>query len=188
MIDKVGASVDSLEKKEGALVTTAAVGVDIVPIARMAAVLKRSRAFKRHTFTEEEIVYCEARPHPEQSYAARFAAREAVLKALGMGFLDMGLHNLQDISVRIDEKGRPHVDLSGRVKEIAAAQNISEVAISLSHTAEVAVANAVAITPAIRPRQDDAEDPKEEMLQDFKAARPLLDELEAQLAAQFGKM
>lgn len=176
------------ENRQEPAFQTAAVGVDIVPIARMAAALKRSRAFKRNTFTEDEITYCEARPHPEQSYAARFAAREAVLKALGIGFLDMGLHNLQDISVRIDEKGRPHADLSGRVKKIAEAQNVTEVSISLSHTADVAVANAVAITPSVRPKQDETESPEEEMLQDFKAARRLLDELDAQLAAQFGKM
>lgn len=167
---------------------TAAVGVDIVSIPRIKEILRRTPSFKQNVFTEEEIAYCESRPHPEQSYAARFAAREAVLKALGVGLLDVGIHNLQEISVMIDEKGAPHTLLSGRAQEIAQTQSITEVAISLSHTTEVAVANAVAITPAVKPQSEEEVSPAEEMMQDFKAARSLLDELDAQLAAQFGKM
>lgn len=166
----------------------ASVGVDIVPIARMEQALKRTPSFKRTVFTNEEISYCESRTNPAQSYAARFAAREAVLKALGVGFTDLGFHRLHDIAVVIDEKGRPHACLEGAAEEIASAQGVLDVAISLSHTPDVAVANAVAITSAIKPKDEEEVSPAEEMLQDFKAARPLLDELDAQLATQFGKM
>lgn len=168
--------------------STASVGVDIVSIPRMKAVLRRNKKLKRDLFTEEEIAYCESRAHPEQSYAARFAAREAVLKALGMGFKDLGFHNLKDIAVSLDEKSRPLASLAGRAKKTAEEQGVLEVALSLSHTAEVAVANAVAITMAIKPKVEDERSPADEMMQDFKASRSLLDELDAQLAAQFGKM
>ena len=110
------------------------------------------------------------------SYAGRFAAREAVLKALGTGF-SQGI-GLKDVSVTRDESGRPQVLLAGRAAEVAAEQGVLEIALSLSFTRDMAVANAVAVTEAARPHRDEARDPDRELAASFKEARSVIDELE----------
>lgn len=154
----------------------AGVGVDMLEISRMAAAMRRHPNFLRRLFTDEERAYCEASVRPAEHYAARFAAREAVLKALGTGF-SQGV-GLKDVSVGRTEAGRPVCLLSGRAKEIADAQGVQEVALSLSFTHELAVANAVAMTEAVRPKLDEGPDPAEELRASFKKARSLIDELE----------
>lgn len=154
----------------------AGVGVDMLEISRMAAAMRRHPNFLRRIFTDEERAYCEASVRPAEHYAARFAAREAVLKALGTGFSE-GV-GLKDVSVGRTEAGRPVCLLAGRAKELAEAQGVQEVALSLSFTHELAVANAVAMTEAVRPRQEDVPDPAEELRASFKKARSLIDELE----------
>lgn len=154
----------------------AGIGVDILEIARMEKVLARRPSFAVRVFTEEERAYCERMARPAQHYAARFAAREAVLKALGTGF-SHGV-GLADVSVQNNDAGRPEVVLTGRAREIADEQGIREVALSLSYTHDVAVANAVAMTDEVRPRQDERSNPKDELRASFRAARSVLDELE----------
>lgn len=156
----------------------AGIGVDMLEIARMERVIKRRPSFLRRVFTEEERAYCESCAHPAEHYAARFAAREAVLKALGTGFSD-GI-GLKDVSVANDEFGRPMAVLSGRAAEIAEEKGVQEVALSLSHTHEVAVANAVLVTEEVRPKVEERTDPERELLLSFKAARSVIDELERQ--------
>ena len=104
------------------------------------------------------------------------AAREAVLKALGTGF-SQGI-GLKDVSVTRDESGRPQVLLAGRAAEVAAEQGVLEIALSLSFTRDMAVANAVAVTEAARPHRDEARDPDRELAASFKEARSVIDELE----------
>lgn len=145
-------------------------------IARMERAMKRTPAFVKRVFTDDERAYCERRARPAEHYAARFAAREAVLKALGCGF--SGGVGLRDVSVALDDTGRPHAVLTGRVEEIARENEVLEVAISLSFTREVAVANAVAVTDAIKPKPKDAFDPRRELDASFKEARKFIDELE----------
>lgn len=154
----------------------AGVGVDIVDIARMQRAMDRTPAFVRRVFTDEERAYCEHRARPAEHYAGRFAAREAVLKALGTGF--SGGVGLRDVSVTLDETGRPEAVLSGKVAQIASDKGVLEVAISISFTHDVAVANAVAVTDDVRPRQDIEFDPRREMDASFREARSLIDELE----------
>ena len=101
-------------------------GVDIVEIERMRAILKRSPAFARRAFSEEEQAYCNATAAPEFHYATRFAAKEAVVKALGTGF-SSGI-GIKDIEVSLDSKGKPRVVLHGRAKEIFEEKNIEELA------------------------------------------------------------
>lgn len=154
----------------------ASVGVDMVEIARMEKVLGRRPNFAKRVFTKEERAYCDRMARPAQHYAARFAAREAVLKALGTGF-SRGI-GFSDVSVGRSETGQPLAVLTGRAAEIAAEQGILEVALSLSYTHEVAVASAVAMTEEVRPHVEEKPDPKEELRASFRAARSVIDELE----------
>ena len=154
----------------------AGVGVDILEISRMERAATRHPSFLSRVFTEEERVYCESCARPFEHYAARFAAREAVLKALGTGF-SAGI-GIKDVSVGKDQRGRPVAILCGRAAEVAREQGIQEVALSLSRTHEVAVANAVAMTPDVRPKRDETTDAQREMQASFREARSVIDELE----------
>lgn len=154
----------------------AGVGVDIVEIARMERILERTPHFIERVFTAEERAYCEHTARPAAHYACRFAAREATLKALGTGFA--GCKRYDDVSVTIDNAGRPQVVLAGPVAELAEKQGVLAIAISLSFTREMAVANAVATTAQTAPKTEEAVDPKAELARSFKEARSIIDELE----------
>ena len=153
----------------------AGIGVDLLEIARMQRAMERTPRFVTRIFTDEEQAYCLRTARPAQHFAARFAAREAVLKALGTGFRGVGF---KDVSVGRDENGRPYAIITGRAAEIAAEQGVQEVALSLSYTHDVAMANAVAVTDAVRPQKDERPDAAAELAASFKAARSVLDELE----------
>ena len=154
----------------------AGVGVDIVEIARMRRAMEKNPAFIRRVFTDEERAYCERSGRTAEHYAARFAAREAVLKALGTGF-SRGV-GFSDVSVGRTELGQPKVLLSGRAAEIAAEQGVQEIALSLSFTREVAIANAVAVTEGVRPKPDERKSAAAELDMSFKEARSIIDDLE----------
>lgn len=155
----------------------AGIGVDIVEIARMERILQQTPGFAPRVFTPEERLYCESSARPAAHYACRFAAREAVLKALGTGFSD-GIGR-KDVSVSKDASGRPVAVLSGRALEIARALQVQEVAISLSFTGDLAVANAMAITPGDRPKPPSEKvDERARIARSFREARSVLDELE----------
>lgn len=154
----------------------ASIGVDMLEIERMERAMRRRPSILDRVFTDEERAYCDARPRPAEHYAARFAAREAVLKALGIGF-GKGV-GLKDVTVRNDEQGRPIAVLTGRAAQVAAEQGVQEVALSLSHTHDVAVANAVLVTADVRPKVEERRDPAAELLASFKSARTVIDELE----------
>lgn len=155
----------------------AGIGVDIVEIPRMRRILERTPAFARRMFTEEEQAYCDRSSRRAAHYAVRFAAREAVLKALGTGF-SQGIGR-KDVSVSRDDRGRPRAVLSGKALDIARERGIVEVALSLSLTSELAVANAMAITEDARPHQkSQRDDGRAQVARSFKDARAILDELE----------
>jgi holo-[acyl-carrier protein] synthase len=120
------------------------VGVDLIEIARVERVLTRyGGRFLERVFTPAEILYC--RGHlPE--LAARFAAKEAVSKALGVGLNHISTHGIgwQEVEVLPDPLGKPVVYLSGRARELAEVQGLAEWAISLSHGREHAIAFVVA--------------------------------------------
>ena len=144
----------------------AGIGVDMLEIARMERTMRRRPSFLRRVFTEEERAYCDACARPAEHYAARFAAREAVVKALGTGFSN-GV-GFSDVSVTMDAQGRPRALLSGRAAQIAREGGVRE----------VAVANAVAVTDEVRPQPEDRPDPERELAASFREARSVLDELE----------
>ena len=154
----------------------AGIGVDMLEIARMEHALATNPRFFERVFTTEERAYCDRCARPAEHYAARFAAHEAILKALGCGFGN-GV-GLLDASVGRAENGRPIAILRGRAAEIAAEQGVREIALSISHTREVAVANAVCVTDAVRPKQEEKVDAAAELAASFKEARSVIDELE----------
>lgn len=170
----------SREMVEGALGLPMAsdqvgLGVDIVEIDRVRAILRRSPAFARRAFSEEERAYCDAKANPEAHYATRFAAKEAVLKALGTGFSE-GIGPL-DVSVTRSAKGKPAVVLQGRAREVAQEMGVVDLPLSLSHTHNDAVACAMAITARSVRAAEERIDQKEELAKRFKQARSFLDEL-----------
>ena len=153
-----------------------ALGIDIVEIQRMADTLTRRPSFRERVFTEHERWYCEHKSSPETHYALRFAAKEAVLKALGTGFSGM---RFTDVEIVNDRSGRPTAVLHGAAKERADALGILEVHVSLSYTHTTAVASAFALTADSAPkREDEKEDPKAKIARTFKELRAMLDDLE----------
>jgi len=114
------------------------IGTDIVQVERIRRVLERNPGFVQKVFCPQEIAYCEARAAKAQSYAARFAAKEAVMKALGTGWA-AGV-NWQDIQVLSSDSGKPSLSLSGGALKTAQALGATSWQISLSHEKDYAVA------------------------------------------------
>lgn len=113
------------------------VGCDLVTIARMEKAAQRS-GFLERVFTAGEIQYCESRGVQKfASLAARFAAKEAVLKALGTGLRE---GRLTDVAVTQNELGQPSVQLSGAIKDLTDKQGIKNIQLSLSHEGGQAMA------------------------------------------------
>ena len=113
-------------------------GVDIVEINRMEAALERRPRLKERLFSAGEQRYCEGKARPDVHYALRFAAKEAVLKALGTGFTGV---NFLDVEVVHDPKGRPQPVLSGAAQAYADKMGVVEMHLSLSYTHSTAVAS-----------------------------------------------
>lgn len=113
------------------------VGCDIIEIERIARAIK-SESFIRRVFTAEEAAYCQRRgQQAAASFAARFAAKEAVLKALGTGLRE---GSLQEMAVDNDGLGKPLVQLSGHFAMLAKQLGVKNIQISLSHSRDFAVA------------------------------------------------
>lgn len=162
------------QSSQGAIST--GLGVDIVEIERMEQILQRSPSFSTRVFSESEREYCESHHRPAVRYATHFAAKEAVLKALGTGFGEgMGF---TDVEVAHDAKGKPIAVLNGRAKEIADSLGVLEIPLSLSRTNSTAVANAIAVTAATRPVVEEKITPAQELAMRFRELRSMLDELE----------
>src|SRR5690349_20875117 len=117
-------------------------GVDIEEVPRIAASIARyGERFLHRVFTEGEIQYCESKANPAERFAARFAAKEAAMKALGTGW-NHGVR-WRDIEVCRQRGGRPTVVFYGKAAEFAAKLGAVHVALSLSHTAELAIAQII---------------------------------------------
>jgi holo-[acyl-carrier protein] synthase len=116
--------------------------VDIVEISRIeAAIARQGKPFIDRVFLPEEQAYCDKHRQPSRSYAARFAAKEAVAKAFGTG---IGAHiSWLDIEVVRLESGAPTVVLHGAGAETAKTRGVSQILLSLSHSEHYAVANVV---------------------------------------------
>lgn len=120
-----------------------AVGTDLVEIRRVAELVVRyGERFTARVFTPDELTLCDGRP---ASLAARWAAKEAVAKALGTG---IGAVGFREIEVCRDGAGRPLIRLHGRAQELAGALGLSHWGISLAHDGGLAVAFVVALAEA----------------------------------------
>ncbi len=117
-------------------------GVDIVSVGRVRGVLDRQRTrFIERVFTRGEQEYCDAHRDPAPHYAARFAAKEALLKALGTGW--SGGIRWVDVEVCREEGKAPVIRIHGEAAQIAARMGVRAIHISLSHSDENAVATVV---------------------------------------------
>ncbi len=116
-------------------------GVDICEIARMERALARHPAMRRRVFTPEEIAYCDSKARPAESFAGRFAAREATIKALG-GYPGRGW---RDISVTRHPSGAPSIALVGNAAARAGELGVDRVLITFTHEKANAVAFALAV-------------------------------------------
>ena len=118
-------------------------GTDIVEIYRIKeAIEKHEDAFLNKVFTENEINYCETGEATRyQHYAGRFAAKEAVSKFLGTGFL--GEFNLKDIEIKNNEFGKPEVILYSNALEVFKNKGYSQISVSISHSKEYAISMVV---------------------------------------------
>lgn len=119
------------------------IGTDIIECVRIAKMIERhGEIFVDRVYTQNEILYCSTRKAATQHYAGRWAAKEAVLKALGTGWAN-GI-KWTDIEVRNEPGGRPKIALSGVAAETAKNLGIREVLISISHCRSHATAYALA--------------------------------------------
>ena len=119
-----------------------AIGIDIIEVARIREVLARTPRFRERVFTAAERAYCDSRGAvAAQHYAARFAAKEATLKALQTGW--RGGISWQDVEVASHESGAPYLVLHGPVLELFNNSGADAAHLSLSHTTEHAIAQVV---------------------------------------------
>jgi holo-[acyl-carrier protein] synthase len=117
-------------------------GIDLAEVSRIAASIERfGDRFLRRVYTEGEIRYCESKANRAERYAARFAAKEAAMKALGTGW-NHGVR-WRDIEVTRQPGGRPTIAFHGKAAEFAARLGAAHVALSLTHTAEQAIAQVI---------------------------------------------
>ncbi len=122
------------------------VGVDMIEVARVREALENSktgRRFRQRVYTEKEIRYCEKKGRTKyQSYAGRFAAKEAVMKALGRGW--GSTIAWADIEVLPAPGGRPEIHLHNKSSAFARERGIRRLALSITHTADHALAYVIA--------------------------------------------
>ena len=124
--------------------TVRGIGIDIVPIPRMRQILERwQERFLTRVFTPDEIAYCRSRKDPVPHFAARFAAKEAGLKALGTG-LRLGVSWLE-LEVQRERGGPPMLLLRGRSRELARARGADRMLLALTHDGDYAIAQAMLV-------------------------------------------
>ena len=113
-------------------------GIDIIEVERIALRVGRDNGFKELVFSKDEISYCDAKASPFEHYAARFAAKEAFLKAVGRGW-DSGLQ-WNEIEVVNETNGKPSLHISGMTEKMLAPAGIRIIHVSLSHLKSMATA------------------------------------------------
>jgi holo-[acyl-carrier protein] synthase len=161
-------------------ITTTGVGVDIVEINRVGDILNRAPQFAERNFSEQEQAYCNSKVNPAAHYAGFFAAKEAVLKALGTGFSGM---RATDIEVEHDKRGRPVAILHGNARKLADALGIIEIHLSISRTHEVSVATAALVKESARPKEPDEEpDSMTKLMKKYKELKSMIDEFGDELS------
>lgn len=118
------------------------IGIDIVEVYRIRETLERTPRFTERVYTEKERAYCEAKGAASaQSFAARFAAKEAFLKALKTGW--RGKITWQDMEILNDEQGVPHLEIKGEARKLLENLGANKIHLSISHTTDHAVAQVI---------------------------------------------
>lgn len=118
------------------------IGTDLVDVDRFRDSLARTPALRTKLFTDAERTYAERANDPTQRFAARFAAKEAVMKAMGVGIGEVAM---ADIEVHRAESGQPSVVLHGTAAELAESMGVSRWLLTMTHTDTMAQAIAVAL-------------------------------------------
>jgi holo-[acyl-carrier protein] synthase len=117
------------------------IGTDIIEVNRVETLLSKQKRFRERIFTQGEIEYCERKKNKNQNYAARFAVKEAFLKAIGTGW-SKGVQ-FKEIEVVNDEKGKPELVLSGTVKQISDEMGVTNIQVSISHLKDLAIGTVI---------------------------------------------
>jgi holo-[acyl-carrier protein] synthase len=129
-------------RRKGTREVIVGMGVDMEEISRLReAIARHGRAFLERVFTPAEIAYCERHRDSAERFAGRFAAKEAAMKALGTGW-SRGVRWV-DLEVVRQRGGRPTLSLKGEAKKIADALGVKNIAISITHTSEQAIAQVI---------------------------------------------
>ncbi len=117
------------------------VGTDLVEVQRVADKVSRNSGFTELVFSQAEIAYCESKTKKYEHYAARFAAKEAFLKALGTGWT--GGTSFNEIEIVNLLSGKPALQLSGETAATIAAMKLGKISVSISHTQQLATATVI---------------------------------------------
>ena len=124
---------------EGGVRPSVRIGVDLIEIARVEQALARHAGFRERVFTEDERAYCDSRPNPAQHYAARFAGKEAIGKALGCGV------RFTWREIEIAGRPKPEVRLSGSTKAWGERIGAGRIDLSMTHSRDLAAAICVVV-------------------------------------------
>lgn len=129
---------------DGEVILIVGLGTDIVEIVRIGEMIERhGEAFLNRIYTPEEIQYCQKRKHCNEAFAGRWAAKEAVMKALGTGFI-RGI-GWQDIEILAEKSGKPFVNIRGGAGEHARKNGVEKILITISHCRAYATATAIGV-------------------------------------------
>ena len=117
-------------------------GIDVAEVKRIRAIIESQQTrFLQRVFTPDEAAYCEQFKNKFERYAGRFAAKEAAMKALGTGW-SRGVRWV-DVEVVRQRGGRPTISLKGEAKKIADALGVKNISLSITHSAEQAIAHVI---------------------------------------------
>lgn len=132
------------------------IGTDIIECLRIAQMIERhGELFIARVYTQYEIQYCQSRKAATQHFAGRWAAKEAILKALGTGWR-RGI-SWRDIEVRNEPGGKPVVGLRGGARDVVEKLGITEMLVSISHCRSHATAYALAVGTEKKPPEDEGD-------------------------------
>jgi holo-[acyl-carrier protein] synthase len=116
-------------------------GTDMIEVDRVASKISKEAGFRELIFSPKEIEYCEPKANKFEHYAARFAAKEAFLKAIGTGWIKGTAFN--EIEITHDEKGKPQIGLIGKTASSIEELGIGRISVSLSHLKLIASATVI---------------------------------------------
>ncbi len=114
------------------------IGLDVIEVERVAEKIEKEQGFRELVFAPQEIIYCEPKARKYEHYAARFAAKEALFKALGTGWTNGTQYN--EVRITSDEQGKPGISFTGDTAETLKHIDLTKVKISLSHLKTIAAA------------------------------------------------